>query len=273
VAGARRLSAAVRRVGVDLWERFGRRTKQAMANGVSVLVWLWEQALDADRGARPHPPRPIRFRAEALTRRLESRGARRGGSMSGRPSWLAAGALLLGLAAASRAQDRHDQVGVPRDLTPETRITPPDEPGDPFVVSGTVFGPDGRTPAEGVIVYAYQTDAKGYYRPDQKRGAPPRLRGWMKTGAGGRYELRTIRPAPYPNRSIPAHIHLVAWGPGVPRQEIEELRFEDDPLVTASARASAAKEGRFAAVRPVQKGSDGVLRCTYDIRLKASSGS
>jgi protocatechuate 3,4-dioxygenase beta subunit len=189
--------------------------------------------------------------------------------MTGRPRWVAAGALLLALAPRTPAQD-HDQRDVPRDLSAEARIAPVGEPGEAFVVSGTVFAPDGQTPAPGVILYAYQTDAKGYYRPDEKRGEPPRLRGWVKTGADGRFELRTIRPAPYPHRSIPAHIHFVAWGPGVPRQEIEELRFDDDPLVTAAARATAAKEGRFAAVRKVEKGADGVQRCHHDIRLKAS---
>jgi protocatechuate 3,4-dioxygenase beta subunit len=191
--------------------------------------------------------------------------------MSQAACWLAAGAWLLAAAPGAVAQElRHDQVGVPAQLSAEGRIAPADEPGTPFVVSGTVFGADGRTPAAGIVLYAYQTDAQGYYRPDEKRTEPPRLRGWVKTGADGRYELRTIRPAPYPNRSIPAHIHFVAWGPGVPRREIEELRFEDDPLVTAKVRAAAAKDGRFATVRPVEKGADGVDRCRFDIRLDAA---
>jgi protocatechuate 3,4-dioxygenase, beta subunit len=187
---------------------------------------------------------------------------RRGRSLLG-------GLLLAVVAGPAWAQAwPHEQVGVPQALAPEARIAPPGEPGEPFVVSGTVFASDGKTPVEGVIVYAYHTDATGYYRPDESRSEPPRLRAWVRTGAAGRFELRTIRPGPYPGGGVPAHIHLVAWGSGIPRQEIEELRFDDDPLVTPAMRAASAKEGRFAGVRPVEKGSDGVQRCTYDIRLK-----
>jgi len=187
---------------------------------------------------------------------------RRGRSLLG-------GILLSVLAGPGWAQGwPHDQVGVPQQLSTEARIALPGEPGVPFLVSGTVFASDGKTPVEGVTVYAYHTDAKGYYRPDEKRSEPPRLRTWVKTGADGRFELRTIRPGPYPGGGVPAHIHFVAWGSGIPRQEIEELRFDDDPLITPALRAASAKEGRFAGVRPVEKGSDGVERCTFDIRLK-----
>ena len=56
------------------------------------------------------------------------------------------------------------------------------EPGVRLVVRGRLFAPDGESPAAGAIVYAYQTDAKGVYAPEQS--APPRLRAFMKTDAG-----------------------------------------------------------------------------------------
>lgn len=98
---------------------------------------------------------------------------------------------------------------------PSSRIVipPPGEPGHPLVISGTVYKEDGRTPAEGVTIYAYHTNAAGIYpkrTPDNKRPQWRHgyLRGWIRTAADGNYEFRTIRPAAYPGRTEPAHIHL-----------------------------------------------------------------
>lgn len=85
------------------------------------------------------------------------------------------------------------------------------EPGERMVLTGTVFGHDGK-PREGVTVYAYHTDAKGLYRT--KPWGRPRLRGWANTDAAGRYELHTIKPGPYPMRRNPAHIHMTIAVPG-----------------------------------------------------------
>lgn len=49
------------------------------------------------------------------------------------------------------------------------------EPGDALVVSGAVYVPDGVSPAPGVTVYAYNTDAEGYYCANHAE-YPPRLR-------------------------------------------------------------------------------------------------
>lgn len=144
----------------------------------------------------------------------------------------------------------------------------PGEPGEPMIVSGTVLAPDGRRPVSGVTVYAYHTDARGLYARDG--GMMPRLRGWMVTDAAGRYEVRTIRPAPYPNRSIPAHVHFNAWGPGYPRQWFEQLEFEGDRLVTDERMEQSRRLGRFGMVRPLQR-RDGGWRCTFDLRLGAHS--
>src|SRR5258708_29359599 len=89
-------------------------------------------------------------------------------------------------------------------------IAPPGEPGERLVVTGHVFGPDGR-PISGIEVYAYHTDASGYYRADHKMHgpmAPPRLEGRLRTGSEGSYRIDTIKPAPYPSRTVRAHIHF-----------------------------------------------------------------
>src|SRR3954469_3606088 len=91
----------------------------------------------------------------------------------------------------------------PAHVTSVERIAPSSEPGTPFVVRGTIVDAAG-TPAPNVQVFAYQTDAAGLYA---QPGAtdPWKLKGWAVTDAQGRFEFRTIRPAPYPGRDIPAH--------------------------------------------------------------------
>ncbi|HET7291327.1 MAG TPA: protocatechuate 3,4-dioxygenase [Vicinamibacteria bacterium] len=181
------------------------------------------------------------------------------------------GAIALLLAAPLAAAElRHDQEGVPAALSWRARLAPAGEPGSPLVVSGTVFAPDGRTPAAGVTVYAYHTDATGLYHPNGV-SVPPRLRGWMKSDAAGRFELRTIRPAPYPSGGVPAHVHFVLFGGGYPRQWTDELVFDDDPSVNRRTREHAAAMGGFGMVRPLVRGDDGILRATVKLRLLTQS--
>lgn len=143
------------------------------------------------------------------------------------------------------------------------------EPGDRLIVTGQVFAPDGVTAAADVIVYAYQTDSGGNYQNDSNRVA--RLHGWAKTDAEGHFEFRTIRPAPYPGRSIPAHIHFHIYGGGYPLQWTEELRFADDPLSTPEQLKASAALGRFANIQSVTRSSDGTQRCTFNIRASRTS--
>lgn len=95
----------------------------------------------------------------------------------------------------------------PQNLASRTEIVTADEPGVRIVVTGRVFAPDGATPAEGITVYAYNTDAAGHYSPEGF-GYPPRLYGWMKTDAAGGFELLTIRPGRYPGMHVASHIHF-----------------------------------------------------------------
>jgi protocatechuate 3,4-dioxygenase beta subunit len=147
----------------------------------------------------------------------------------------------------------------------------PEEPGERLVVTGTVFAPDGVTPAPGVFLYVYNTDATGRY--NSERGLPPRLHGWMKTGPDGRYEYRTIKPASYPGSRIPAHVHTQLWGGVYPPQSGPELNFEGDPFLSAAEKERSERLGRFAFIRPLRKDASGVWRVEQDIRLKSSGDS
>ncbi len=145
-------------------------------------------------------------------------------------------------------------------------LTSPGEPGEALHVTGTVYGPDGTTPASGVDVYAYHTDAEGVYS-ETNDNTHPRLKATVRTGTDGRYELRTIKPAPYPGGGIPAHIHYRISGGGFPAQGAE-LNFEGDPQLSAHAKARAARRGRFGSIRPLEKGADGVWRVVFDLKLR-----
>src|SRR4030095_6476746 len=90
------------------------------------------------------------------------------------------------------------------------------EPGEPLMVSGTVYGLDGKTPLPGATLWVYQTDATGNYSPPGGGGDNryTRINGQTLTTAEGRYEFRTIKPASYPGRKVPAHIHAYLSAPG-----------------------------------------------------------
>ena len=155
----------------------------------------------------------------------------------------------------------------PARLESKAKIVSNSEPGEPLVVEGQVFAPDGVTPVEGITVYAYNTDAQGYYGENHTE-YPPRLYGWMRTDAAGKFELSTIRPGPYPNMHIPAHIHFSLWGAGYPLQWVEELRFKGDPYLTSSLVDEDSRLGEFRTIRELKRAADGTLQCCLLVKLQ-----
>ncbi len=165
---------------------------------------------------------------------------------------------LIGAAEAPRT--------APLDAPSRAVIAAASEPGERLTVTGVVYGADGR-PLAKASVYVYHTDARGLYSPGENDSRNPRLRGYMRTDAEGRYEYRTIKPASYPNTSNPAHIHYHVNAPGH-QERVFEIVFEGDPLVTAAIRARAAQEGSGFSLRPLQGDAEAGWRCTQDVRLR-----
>jgi protocatechuate 3,4-dioxygenase, beta subunit len=155
-------------------------------------------------------------------------------------------------------------------LSSRTQIARDDEPGDRVIVEGRVFAPDGRTPAAGVTVYAYNTDTQGYYGENHKE-YPPRIYGWMKTDPAGRFELRTVRPGNYPGMQVPAHIHFELWGAGYPLQWTEDLKIAGDRFLTPDAVEKDAQRGDFRTIQPLTHAKDNLLHRGFQIRLQRTT--
>lgn len=115
-----------------------------------------------------------------------------------------------------------------------------DEPGQKLEVSGSVFKPDGKTPASGIVLYVYHTDQQGIYpiKGDEDGWGKRHgyIRGWIQTNKNGQYKFYTLIPASYPNSNNPKHIHITIKEPGKNAYWIDDFLFGDDPLLTRELR-------------------------------------
>ena len=139
--------------------------------------------------------------------------------------------------------------------------------GQRMKIEGTVFQKDGKTPAAGIIVYYYQTNAAGVYPGSAgKTTRHGSIRGWMKTGADGRYAIYTIKPGSYPGSTIPAHIHVLIKEPDINEYYIDDINFDDDPFFTTAER-SRLRQQAGPGVVALKKDAGGLLVGKRDIVL------
>ncbi|HEV2801296.1 MAG TPA: hypothetical protein VGW12_12405 [Pyrinomonadaceae bacterium] len=160
--------------------------------------------------------------------------------------------------------------GMPSELNWETRIANATEAGEPLEASGVIYRRDGRTPAPGVILYVYHTDARGLYSPAPGATGNARrhghLRGWVRTNARGEYKFNTIKPASYPHSNIPMHIHPIIKEPDKNEYFIDSWEFDDDPFLTTRERARRTNIGGSGVVR-LTKSASGVWLAKREIIL------
>lgn len=161
-------------------------------------------------------------------------------------------------------------VGMPEQIAATDTSPGWNETGKKLVLIGTVYLPDGRTPAPDVIIYYWQTDNEGYYSPgpgmDEKAKRHGHIRGWVKTGKDGRYSILTIRPAPYPNEKLPAHIHFSVKEPGINEYYTDDVNFEDDTLLTTHLRKYPSEKRGGSGIVTIHL-KDGVQAVTRDVFL------
>ncbi|MEB3048877.1 catechol 1,2-dioxygenase [Mycolicibacter sp. MYC123] len=152
----------------------------------------------------------------------------------------------------------------------------PEEKGRPLVWQGTITGTDGKPLAGKVELW--HADSDGFYS-QYAPGLPEwNLRGTFCTGADGRFEITTIRPAPYqiPTDGAcgkliaaagwhawrPAHLHVKVSAPG---HELltAQLYFPGDPHNDDDV-ATAVKPELM--LNPVEQ-PDGSFTLRYDFVL------
>ena len=138
------------------------------------------------------------------------------------------------------------------DTLPKYSVTEPK-----LLITGTIYKKDKKTPAENVILYVYHTNRKGIYETiGNEEGWAKRhgyIRGWIKTGKDGKYSFYTFRPASYPNRQAPEHIHMTIKEPDKNEYYIDDIMFSDDPLLSKSTIAARKDRGGSGIVAPVLK--------------------
>lgn len=134
----------------------------------------------------------------------------------------------------------------------------PDSEAAPLRIHGIVTGPDGA-PVEGALVEVWHSDSKGFYSHFDPTGRQSafNLRGAIRTGADGRYEVLTKMPASYGcpptgatqtllnqlNRhgNRPAHVHFFVTSDTC-RKLTTQFNIEGDPLIWDDF-AFATREG------------------------------
>lgn len=150
-------------------------------------------------------------------------------------------------------------------------LPPEAEPGEPLVLSGRVFHPDGRAPASGVVLFFHQTNAEGLYRSVTSTARGGRgdgiIEGWLATDAEGRYEVRTVRPAPYPDGTLPAHVHVYVKEPGRRPYYLDDFVFEGDPMVNSAYREAQELRGG-SGLLTLTRDASGLWRGHRDIVLE-----
>lgn len=156
--------------------------------------------------------------------------------------------------------------GRAEDLPASIQLSPASEPGERMAISGRCLSWQAGQPVTGVIVYACHTDAAGIYDGGPAGTRHARLRGWMRTAEHSVYAFTSTKPAPYPDRTMPAHIHLIVLEPGRQPYWIDDIVVDGGSKVDAAYRI-AQRNRSGSGIIPLKRQS-GVWTGVRDIRLE-----
>jgi hydroxyquinol 1,2-dioxygenase len=159
----------------------------------------------------------------------------------------------------------------------ESMLVDPDD-GDRVVIRGTVTDVDGK-PIAGATLDCWQNATAGFYAVQQPGiQTAENLRGVYETGDDGTYEIRTVRPVPYPIPSDgpvgdllkanrrgwmrPGHTHMWVRADGF--KELITHVFDEE---TDYLREDAVFGVRDSLVRRFEPDDNGELATRFDIVL------
>jgi protocatechuate 3,4-dioxygenase beta subunit len=167
--------------------------------------------------------------------------------------------------------------GSPQRAKGETMLVDPDE-GDRVVIRGTVTGIEGD-PIAGATLDCWQNATSRFYavqQPDVQ--TPENLRGIYTTDADGTYEIRTVRPVPYPipsdgpagdllkaherNWMRPGHTHMWIRADGYKDVITHVFDTQSEHL-----RDDAVFGVRDSLIRTFAPDANGELATTFDVVL------
>jgi len=168
--------------------------------------------------------------------------------------------------------------GQKRLTSPATLPMRDDETGTPMVFAGQVRDLEGN-PVAGAEIDMWQADSDGYYSGFAPHLPEGNLRGLVVTGDDGRFEIRTIQPAPYqiptdgPTGKLieaagwhpwrPAHLHLIVSAPGH-RAITTQLYFRGGEWLDSDVAGAVKPE----LILDPQDQGDGTCRVDYDFQLE-----
>jgi len=104
-------------------------------------------------------------------------------------------------------------------------------------LSGTIFGTDGKTPLNNVLIESWQCDEQEHY--DNTSDAYLH-RGAVRTGKDGKYAFKTIVAVPYKDGDAwrPAHIHLRISSDQF-QDLVTQIYFKGDPHIAGDPSSAA----------------------------------
>ncbi len=184
------------------------------------------------------------------------------------PTRVLADESFRGLLADAEARASLRRMLADRPARGSLRMTAPGEPGEPFVLCGTVRAPGGQ-PIAGALISLFQTDDAGWYKENSTEGENARLFGLVTTDRDGSFRIRSIVPARYaPDHDSPAHVHIGFRAEGFRPHEGHRASvfFQDDPTLVGEHRDEIAGDG--CAILPRVKNAEGVTTCVYDVVLR-----